>query len=151
MRLRRTGVTTFLAFCVGLTPNLGNAQAPCSSTVSCAQAALNTVAQQKAVVEQLMKRVDDLEKISGRIETGTISTLKTLRIDFDKPFTNPPRVFVSLIGIDAYNLQRTDGTHLYIKNIGVKKIDNAGANLETPDFTGSDVNGVTLLWVVIGK
>jgi len=152
MDLRRIGVTSCVALCAGLTPNLGSAQAPCSSTVSCAQAALGSVAQQKAIVEQLMKRVDDLEKISGRIETGTIQIPGSLRITFSTPFINAaPLVFVSLIGIEAFNLQRSDGTHLYISNIGTEKVDKIGATLKMPTFPGSNVEHVTLSWIAIGK
>lgn len=127
-----------------------NAQEKCKTTLDCAQLMVEIVARQKADIEQLMKRVDDLEKMSGRIEMVTISA-KKLRCDFDKPFINTPKVFVSLVGIDAFNLARPDGTHLYIKDIDVEKVDNAGITLKKPNYAGSAVDDVTLLCVAFGK
>jgi hypothetical protein len=133
---------------LGFMSHVGLAQTPCSSTVSCAQVAV------EAVVQQLQMRIEELEKVSGRIEVGTLilKNAGTYRIEFPKPaFANPPHVFVSVTGIEAYNLQQPDGTHLYVKNIGVENIDSVGAVLRTPDFGGSGVYQVSVSWIAIGK
>jgi H-type lectin domain len=137
-----------------LMPNMVSAQAPCTTTVSCAQVAVDVAAKQQGIVESLTKRIEELEKINSHIETGTIEIKADgssgLRANFSVPFKNIPKVFASVTGVSAYDLNTTSGVHFQF-NAQIQKVDTTGIDFAPATPPGMKINSVTVSWEAMGQ
>jgi hypothetical protein len=153
------GLVIGFATVMGVQSQMVAAQQACGPISQCAQAAVEaaqaaqlSAERARAAAEATNKRIDDLEKGVGRIETGTlvIPPGGGHRAEFSSPFKNPPKVFMSVTGMRAYDLHATDGTHFYFA-VAIDKIDNNGINFTPPDYSGSKIDSITLSWIAIGQ